>query len=101
MESARDQLHPRKCYHHYCGPGILPWADIIMGSRTDLPAKRGTMTGHIYRDYSATHVHLFRGATSPNFIFMDDNAHPHHEVVVDECLSKDDNIRLEWKFGDM
>ncbi|GFU23411.1 DDE_3 domain-containing protein [Trichonephila clavipes] len=44
-----------------------------------------TMTGHIYRDVILEqHVRLFRGAMGAEFLFMDDNAHPHCANIVDE-----------------
>ncbi|GFW99173.1 uncharacterized protein TNCV_3009411 [Trichonephila clavipes] len=45
------------------------------------------MTGHIYRYVILVqHVRLFRGAMGAEFLFMDDNARPHRENIVDECL---------------
>ncbi|GFY24887.1 transposable element Tcb1 transposase [Trichonephila clavipes] len=41
------------------------------------------MTDHIYRDVILElHVRL----TGAEFLFMDDNARPHHANIVDECL---------------
>ncbi|GFU49742.1 uncharacterized protein TNCV_2930281 [Trichonephila clavipes] len=45
------------------------------------------MTGHIYRNVILElHVRLFRGAMGAEFLCMDDNASPHCENIVDECL---------------
>ncbi|GFU68319.1 transposable element Tcb2 transposase [Trichonephila clavipes] len=30
------------------------------------------------------------------FLFMDDNAHPHRSNIVDECLQSDDITRMDW-----
>ncbi|GFY09756.1 transposable element Tcb1 transposase [Trichonephila clavipes] len=55
------------------------------------------MTGHIYRDVILEqHVRLFRGAMGAEFLFMDDNARPHHANIVDECLQSEDITRMDW-----
>ncbi|GFY12668.1 transposable element Tc3 transposase [Trichonephila clavipes] len=73
--------------HHYSGVGWLVWGGIFHGSRTDLHVQSVTMTGHIYRDVILEqHVRLFRGAMCAEFLFMDDNARPHHANIVDEYL---------------
>ncbi|GFY31804.1 cubilin [Trichonephila clavipes] len=70
--------------HRYEGAGWLVWGGIILGSRTDLHVQSVTMTGHIYRDVILEqHVRLFRGAMGAEFLFMDDNARPHHANIVD------------------
>ncbi|GFU19561.1 transposable element Tcb1 transposase [Trichonephila clavipes] len=30
------------------------------------------------------------------FLFMDDNAHPHRANIVDECLQSEDITRMDW-----
>ncbi|GFS60621.1 DDE_3 domain-containing protein [Trichonephila clavipes] len=55
------------------------------------------MTGHIYRDVILEkHVRLFWGAMGVEFLFMDDNAHPHHAKIVDECLQSEDITCMDW-----
>ncbi|GFU39889.1 transposable element Tcb1 transposase [Trichonephila clavipes] len=55
-----------------------------------------TMTGYIYRDaILEQHVRLFRSAMGADFLFMDDNAHPHRANIVDECLQPDDITRMD------
>ncbi|GFY28450.1 transposable element Tc3 transposase [Trichonephila clavipes] len=83
---------------HRCGgAGWLVWGGIILGSRTDLQAQSVTMTGHIYRDVILEqHVRLSRGAMGVEFLFMDDNARPHHANIVDECLQSEDITRMDW-----
>ncbi|GFW86855.1 transposable element Tcb1 transposase [Trichonephila clavipes] len=54
------------------------------------------MTGHIYRDVILEHVHLFRGAMSAEFLFMNDNACPHRANIVDECLQSEDMTHMGW-----
>ncbi|GFU53164.1 transposable element Tcb1 transposase [Trichonephila clavipes] len=92
----RTRYHQEK--HHYdTGAGWPVWGEIILGSRTDLHVLRVTMTGHIYRDVILEqHVRLFRGAMGAEFLFMDDNARPHHEKIVDECLQLEDITRMDW-----
>ncbi|GFV13164.1 transposable element Tcb1 transposase [Trichonephila clavipes] len=83
--------------HRYDGAGWLFWRGIILGSRTDLHVQSVTMTGHIYRDVILKHhVRLFRGAICAEFLFMDDNARPHHANIVDECLQSKDITRMDW-----
>ncbi|GFV88641.1 cubilin [Trichonephila clavipes] len=81
----------------YGGAGWLVWRAIILGSRTDLHVQSVTMTGHIYRDVILEqHVRLFRVAMGAEFLFMDDNARPHHANIVDECLQSEDITRMDW-----
>ncbi|GFU84562.1 transposable element Tc3 transposase [Trichonephila clavipes] len=83
--------------HRYGGAGWLFWGGVILGSRTDLHVQSVTMTGHIYRDVILEqHVRLFRGAMGAEFLFMDDNARPHHANIVDECLQSEDITRMDW-----
>ncbi|GFW34305.1 DDE_3 domain-containing protein [Trichonephila clavipes] len=42
------------------------------------------------------HVRLFRGAMGAEFLFMEDNAHPHRANIVDECLQSKDITRMDW-----
>ncbi|GFX80002.1 transposable element Tcb1 transposase [Trichonephila clavipes] len=82
--------------HRYCGAGWLVWGEIILGSRTDLHVQSVTMTGYIYRDaILKQHVRLFLGAMGAEFLFMDDNAHPHRANIVDECLQSEDITRMD------
>ncbi|GFW68592.1 HTH_Tnp_Tc3_2 domain-containing protein [Trichonephila clavipes] len=74
--------------HRYGGVGWLVWKGIIFGSRTDLHVQSVTVTGHICRDVILEqHVRLFRGAMGAEFLFMDDNAHPHRANIVDSMPS--------------
>ncbi|GFX76604.1 uncharacterized protein TNCV_3163221 [Trichonephila clavipes] len=55
-----------------------------------------TMTGHIYRDtILEQHVRLFRGAMCAEFLFVDDNARPHLEKIVNEYLQSEDITRMD------
>ncbi|GFW70723.1 transposable element Tcb1 transposase [Trichonephila clavipes] len=52
---------------------------------------------HIYRDVILEqHVRLFRGAVGAQFLFIDENARPHHANIVDECLQLVDITRMDW-----
>ncbi|GFX65563.1 transposable element Tcb1 transposase [Trichonephila clavipes] len=83
--------------HHYVGAGWLVWGGVILGSRTDQHVQSVTMTGHIYWDVILKqHIRLFRGAMGAEFLFMDDNARPHHANIVDECLQSEDITRMDW-----
>ncbi|GFS95204.1 transposable element Tcb2 transposase [Trichonephila clavipes] len=77
--------------------GWLVWGGIIPGCRTDLHVQSVTTTDHIYRDVILEqHVRLFRGAMGAEFLFMDDNAHPLHANIVDECFQSEDITRMDW-----
>ncbi|GFU24241.1 transposable element Tcb1 transposase [Trichonephila clavipes] len=83
--------------HRYGGAGWLVWGGIILGSRTDLHVQSVTMTGHIYWDVILEqHARLFCGRQGAEFLFMDDNARPHHANIVDECLQSEDITRMDW-----
>ncbi|GFX20972.1 HTH_Tnp_Tc3_2 domain-containing protein [Trichonephila clavipes] len=77
--------------HRYGGAGWLGRGGIILDSRTDLHVQSVTMTGHIYRDVVLEqHVRLFRGAMGAEYLLMVDNARPHRENILDECLQSED-----------
>ncbi|KFM58878.1 Transposable element Tcb1 transposase, partial [Stegodyphus mimosarum] len=83
--------------HRYGGAGVLVWDGIILGFRTDLHVQMGTMTSQIYRDVILEqHVRLFRGAMGAQFVFMDDNAHPHRTNIVSECFQSEAITRMDW-----
>ncbi|GFU02936.1 transposable element Tc3 transposase [Trichonephila clavipes] len=83
--------------HRYGGAGWLVWGGIILGSTTDLHVQSVTMTGHIYRNVILEqYVRLFQGAMGAEFLFMDDNAHPHRANIVDEYLKSEDITRMDW-----
>ncbi|GFY03117.1 transposable element Tcb2 transposase [Trichonephila clavipes] len=83
--------------NRYGGAGWPVWGQIILGSRTDLHVQSVTMTGHIYRDVILDqHVRLFRGAMGAYFLFMNDNARPHRENIVDECLQSEYITCMDW-----
>ncbi|GFX45739.1 transposable element Tc3 transposase [Trichonephila clavipes] len=95
----RTRYHQEKNIerHPYGGAGWLARGGIILGSRTNLHVQSVTMTGHIYwDDILEQHVCLFRGAMGAEFLFMDDNARPHHANIVDECLQSEDITRMDW-----
>ncbi|GFW46187.1 transposable element Tcb1 transposase [Trichonephila clavipes] len=69
----------------------------IIRSRTDLHVHIVTMTEHIYRDVILEqHVRLLRDAMGAEFLFMDDNSHPHHANIVDEYLQSEDITRMDF-----
>ncbi|GFW80559.1 transposable element Tcb1 transposase [Trichonephila clavipes] len=83
--------------HHYGGAGWLVWGGIILVSRTELHVQSVTMTCHTYRDVILEqHVRLFLGVMGAEFLFMDDNVHPHRANIVDECLQSEDITRMDW-----
>ncbi|GFX58279.1 transposable element Tcb1 transposase [Trichonephila clavipes] len=64
--------------------------ELFLVPETDLHIQNVTMAGHIYRDVILEqHVRFFRGAMGAEFLFMDDNAHPHHVNIVDDCLQSE------------
>ncbi|GFW39520.1 transposable element Tcb1 transposase [Trichonephila clavipes] len=82
--------------HRYGGAGWLVWGGIILGSRTDLHVQSVTIIGHIYQYVILEqHVRLFRGTMGAEFLFMDDNARPHLENIVDKYLQSEDITRMD------
>ncbi|GFU47768.1 transposable element Tcb1 transposase [Trichonephila clavipes] len=82
--------------HRYGGVGWRVWGGIILETRTDLHVQSVTMTGHIYRNVILEqHVRLFWGAMGAEFLFMDDNTHPHRANIVEECLQSEDIPRMD------
>ncbi|GFW48647.1 transposable element Tcb2 transposase [Trichonephila clavipes] len=83
--------------HHYAGPGVLVWGGIMLNGRTELHIfDRGSVIGDRYcEEVLLPHVGLFRGAISPDFIFMDDNARPHWTLAVEELLEREDITRMD------
>ena len=84
--------------HSYRGGGILVWAGISIGGRTDLHVfQGGTVTGVRYRDEILDqYVRPYAGAIGKDFLLMDDNARPHRAFVVDEYLEDIGLERIEW-----
>ncbi|GFT58308.1 transposable element Tcb1 transposase [Trichonephila clavipes] len=67
---------------------ILNWPD-CSECKDDRPHLSGCHSG-------TTCTFLFRGAMGAEFLFMDDNAHPHRANIVDECLQSEDITRMDW-----
>ncbi|GFX16751.1 transposable element Tcb2 transposase [Trichonephila clavipes] len=42
------------------------------------------------------HVHLFRGAIGPDFIFMDENARPHRTADIQQLLESENITQINW-----
>ncbi|GFU68866.1 transposable element Tcb2 transposase [Trichonephila clavipes] len=84
--------------HHYAGPGALLWGVIMLNGRTKLHIfDRGSVIGDRYcEEVLLPHVHLFRGAIRPDFIFMDGNARPHRILAVKQLLEREDINRMDW-----
>ncbi|GFT25627.1 transposable element Tcb2 transposase [Trichonephila clavipes] len=70
----------------------------MLNGRTELHIfDRGSVIGDRYcEEVLLPHVHLFRGAIGPYFIFMDDNARPHRTLAVEELLESEDITRMDW-----
>ncbi|GFS49766.1 DDE_3 domain-containing protein [Trichonephila clavipes] len=65
--------------------------------RTDLQVQVGVTIDQIYRDVILeNHVRLFWVSMGAEFVFMDDNARPHHVNIVNECLQSEDITRMDW-----
>ncbi|GFU67076.1 transposable element Tcb2 transposase [Trichonephila clavipes] len=83
--------------HSYRGGGIMVWAGISLGGHTDLHMfQGGTLTGVRYRnEILEPYVCPYAGAIGNDFIPMDDNAHPHRAVIVEEYLDGFRSERVE------
>jgi len=85
-------------HNQFGGGSVMIWGGITLRGRTDIVAIRnGTLNGIRYRD-EILHpvVGLFAGAIGPDFILMNDNAHPHRARVVEEYLQRESIDRMEW-----
>ncbi|GFV73105.1 transposable element Tcb2 transposase [Trichonephila clavipes] len=84
--------------HRYGGAGWLVWGGIILCSRTEPACSEcNDDRPHLYRDVIVEHyVRMFRGTMGAEFMFMDDNARPHHANIVGECLQSEDITRMDW-----
>ncbi|GFX70750.1 transposable element Tcb1 transposase [Trichonephila clavipes] len=72
----------------YGGRGVLVWAGIMLGSRTDLQIfDAGSVNGTRYcNEILLPYVRLFRGAMGLQFLFMDDNTPCHRTVAAEQLL---------------
>ncbi|KFM66855.1 Transposable element Tc3 transposase, partial [Stegodyphus mimosarum] len=70
----------------------------MMDGRTDLHFfDTGSVSVQRYRDeVLEPYIRLFRGAVSPDFIFMDDNAPCHRAVLFDDFLETENIQRMSW-----
>ncbi|GFX51433.1 transposable element Tcb2 transposase [Trichonephila clavipes] len=84
--------------HHFSSRGVMVRAGIMMGGSTYLHSfDTGSATAQRYRDeVLEPHVHLFRSAFGPDFIFMDDNAPCHRTVLIDDFLETENIQRISW-----
>ncbi|GFW61341.1 transposable element Tcb2 transposase [Trichonephila clavipes] len=82
----------------YGGRGVLVWAGIMLGSRTDLHIfDAGSVNGTSYcNEILLPYVRLFRGAMGLQFLFMDDNAPCHRTVAAEQLLESEDIERMDW-----
>ncbi|GFW46549.1 transposable element Tcb2 transposase [Trichonephila clavipes] len=69
----------------------------MLNRRTELHIfDRGSVTGDCYYDeVLLLHVHLFRGAIGPDFIFMAENARPHRTLAAEELMESEDINRMD------
>ncbi|GFW14362.1 transposable element Tcb1 transposase [Trichonephila clavipes] len=68
----------------------------ILGSRTNLHVQSVTMMLHLSGCHSGTTCTFVSGTMGAEFLFMDDNAHPHRANIVGECLQSEDIPRMDW-----
>ena len=73
-----------------CG-NITVWAGILLGNRTDLHIYRQSPVMAVrYRDEVLDPIVKLYGATiGPSLLLMDDNAHPHRDVIIDDFLESE------------
>ncbi|GFV69522.1 transposable element Tcb2 transposase [Trichonephila clavipes] len=49
-----------------------------------------------YREMILDHVRIFRVTVDSDFLFMDDNEHPHRSVEVSATLQSENILRTQW-----
>ena len=79
------------------GSGMV-WAGISVNGKSDLyVVENGMLTALRYcNEILDQFVRPYAGAIGPNFILMDDNAHPHHAHVTDAYLERETIVRMDW-----
>ncbi|GFV47698.1 transposable element Tcb2 transposase [Trichonephila clavipes] len=82
--------------HQFPSRGVMVWTSIMMDARTDFHFfNTGYVTAQRYRDeVLEPYILLFRGAVSPDFISMDDNAPCQRAVLVDDFLETENIQRM-------
>ena len=90
----QDQFVQRR--ELFGGGGILVWGGISWSGKTDIVVIRGNLNGQRYRDEILNeHVRLFAGAMGPDdMVFVDDNARPHRNRLVDQYLVDNTSNRM-------
>ncbi|GFS93174.1 hypothetical protein TNCV_1051791 [Trichonephila clavipes] len=58
---------------------------------------RGLITGDRYCDVILSHMRLFRGVISPEFVFADASAWSCDSCIVQELLECDNVCRRDWR----
>jgi hypothetical protein len=88
-------ISPRTGYN---GGSIMIWAGIFLEAHTDLVfVENGAMTAHRYiLEYVESHVVPYAPFIGENFLFMDDNAHPHMVRIVVRYLEQVGIRLLPW-----
>ncbi|GFV53987.1 transposable element Tcb2 transposase [Trichonephila clavipes] len=84
--------------HNFPSRGVMVWASIVMDGCTGIHFfDTGSVTAQRYRDeVLEPYVRLFRGAISPDFISMDDNAPCHRAVLIVDFLETENIQRMSW-----
>lgn len=82
----------------YGGGGLMVWAGVSSGGRTDLYViQGGTLNAVRYRDeILRPFVVPYAGAIGDSFLLMDDNARPHRAGLVDDMLEEEGIERMQW-----
>lgn len=83
---------------HYRRGGLMVWAGISIGGRTDLHIIRnGNLTAQRYADeILRPHVVPYAAAIGDSFLLMHDNARPHTARLVENFLEAETIQRMEW-----
>ena len=77
--------------------GVMVWAGISTGGKTDLVIVDGNLTSQRYVDeILRPHVVPYAGAIGESFILQDDNARPHRGLIVQDFLDEQGISRMNW-----
>lgn len=91
--------HQQKVQDAYCyGRGVFLWTGIMHNTRTLFHICDGNkVTSQRYcTEILLDPVSLFRSADGQDFLFTDDNAHPHRTTEVSDTLAREDIQRMTW-----
>ncbi|KFM72763.1 hypothetical protein X975_12596, partial [Stegodyphus mimosarum] len=111
-EVLSERPHSESCRHHtrieekpkttsnsppqmLIGRDLRLPCDLLFGHPADVPSSPEEYIHGVQAQCEMMH-HSAREAMGPQFLFMDENAPPHHTVTVEELLESEDIEHMDW-----